>query len=121
MVAELLVGLQQRCRINVVKTDEAVLCAFCNDLRRRQVGSIADYAVSDGRGLEFTGLVNCLIGHARRALSNPETEVTQDEWDLTVFGRERCHHRCAVRSAQLTATGVVPMSFARRPVSHRLQ
>jgi hypothetical protein len=58
-----------------VKTDEAVLRAFCNDLLRRQVGSITDYAVGDGRGLEFTGLVNCLIGHARPALSSPETEV----------------------------------------------
>jgi integrase len=88
VVAELLVGLQQRCRINAVKTDEAVLRAFCNDLLGQQVGSIADYATGDGRGLEFTGLVNCLIGHARRALSSPETEVAQDEWDLTLFG----HH-----------------------------
>jgi hypothetical protein len=87
-VAELLVGLQQRCRINAVKTDEAVLRAFCNDLLGQQVGSIADYVIGDGRGLEFTGLVNCLIGHARRALSSPETEVVQNEWDLTLFG----HH-----------------------------
>jgi integrase len=86
VVAELLVGLQQRCRINAVKTDEAVMRAFCNDLLGQQVRSIADYAVGDGRGLEFSGLVNCLIGHARRALSTPETEVAQDEWDLTVFG-----------------------------------
>ena len=86
VVAELLVGLQQRCRINAVKTDEAVLRAFCNDLLGQQVGSIANYAVGDGRGLEFIGLVNCLIGHARRALSSPETEVAQNEWDLTVFG-----------------------------------
>jgi hypothetical protein len=38
--------------------------------------------------VEFTGLVNCLIGHARPALSNPETEVARDEWDLAVLG----HH-----------------------------
>lgn len=88
VVAELLVGLQQRCRINAVKTDDAVLRAFCNDVRRRQVGSLADYIPGDDRDLEFTGLANCLIGHARRALSSPETEVAQDEWDLTVFG----HH-----------------------------
>ena len=43
----------------------------------QQVGSLTDYVIGDGRGLEFTGLANCLIGHARRALSNPETEVTQ--------------------------------------------
>jgi integrase len=87
-VAELLVGLQQRCRINAVKTSDAVLRAVCNDVRRRQVRSLADYRPGDDRDLEFTGLANCLIGHARRALSNPETEVAQDEWDLTLFG----HH-----------------------------
>ena len=38
------------------------------------------------RDLEFAGLANCLIGHARRALSTPETEVAKDEWDLAVFG-----------------------------------
>jgi integrase len=86
VVAELLVGLQQRCRIDAVKTSDAVLRALCNDVRRRQVGSLADYIPGDDRDLEFTGLANCLIGHARRALSTPEIEVAQDEWDLTVFG-----------------------------------
>ncbi|MDP7733062.1 tyrosine-type recombinase/integrase [Mycobacterium sp. TY813] len=88
VVAELLVGLQQRCRINAVKTSDALLRAFCNDLLTQQLGSISDYVTAGGRGLEFTGLVNCLIGHARRALANPETEIAQDEWELAVFG----HH-----------------------------
>lgn len=88
VVAEVLVGVQQRCRLNAVKTSDAVLRAFCNDVRRQQVGSLADYTVGDDRDLEFTGLANCLIGHAGRVLSTPETEVAQDEWDLTVFG----HH-----------------------------
>jgi integrase len=87
VVAELLVGLQQRCRINAVKTSDAVLRALCNDVRARQVDSLTDYVPGDDRDLEFTGLANCLIGHARRALSTPETEVTQDEWDLAVFGQ----------------------------------
>ena len=65
-----------------------MLRAVCNDVRRQQVGSLADYTVGDDRDLEFTGLANCLIGHARRALSSPEAEVAKDEWDLTVFG----HH-----------------------------
>jgi integrase len=86
VVAELLVGLQQRCRINAVKTSDAVLRALCNDVRRRQVDSLTDYIPGDDRDLEFTGLANCLISHARRALSTPETEVAKDEWDLTVFG-----------------------------------
>ena len=86
VVAELLVGLQQRSRIDAVKTSDAVLRELCNDIRRHQVGSLTDYVLDDGRDLEFNGLANCLIRHARRALSTPETEVTQDEWDLTVFG-----------------------------------
>jgi hypothetical protein len=86
VVAELLVGLQQRCRINAVKTSDAVLRALCNDVRRRQLESLTDYIPGDDRDLEFTGLANCLIGHARRALSTPETEICRDEWDLTVFG-----------------------------------
>jgi hypothetical protein len=72
VVAELLVGVQQRCRINTVKTSDAVLRALCNDVRRRQVRSLTDYIPGDDRDLEFTGLANCLIGHARRALSTPE-------------------------------------------------
>jgi integrase/ribosomal protein L29 len=86
IVAEVLFGLQQRCRINAVKTDEAVLRALCDDLRRQQVGSLGEYVLADGRGLEFNGLANCLSGHARRALATPETEVVKDQWDLVVFG-----------------------------------
>ena len=87
VVAELLVGLKQRCRINAVKTSDAVLRKLCNDIRRQQVSSLTDYVVDAGRDLEFTGLANGLMGHARRALSTPETEVAQDEWDLAVFGQ----------------------------------
>jgi integrase len=86
VVAELLVGLQQRCRINAVKTSDAVLRVLCNDVRHRQLDSLIDYIPGDDRGLDFTGLANCLIGHARRALSTPETEVVKDVWELTVFG-----------------------------------
>jgi len=86
VIAQVLFGLQQRCRINAVKTDEAVLRALCDDLRREQVGSLAEYVVAAGRGLEFTGLANCLATHAARALATPESEVVKDEWDLVVFG-----------------------------------
>lgn len=86
VVAEVLFGLQQRCRINAVKTDEAVLRALCDDLRRQQVSSLGQYVVAEDRGLEFKGLTNCLSAHARRALATPETEVAKDEWDLVVFG-----------------------------------
>ena len=47
VVAELLVGLKQRCRINAVKTSDAVLRKLCNDIRRQQVSSLTDYVVDD--------------------------------------------------------------------------
>jgi len=86
LVAQVLFGLQQRCRINAVKTKEATLRALCDDLRRQQVGSLSEYVVADGRDLEFKGLASGLAAHAGRALSTPESEVGKDEWDLVVFG-----------------------------------
>jgi hypothetical protein len=71
----------------LTETSDAVLRALSNDVRARQVASQTDYIPCDDRDLEFTGLANCLMGHAQRALSTPETEVAQDEWDLTVFGQ----------------------------------
>jgi hypothetical protein len=55
VVAELLVGLQQRCRVNAVKTDEALLRAFCNDALAQQVGSITDYVTAAGRAWSSPG------------------------------------------------------------------
>ena len=86
VIAEVLAGLQQRCRVSAVKTKEADLRAFCDDLRRQQVTSISDYVVDAARGYEFKGLVNGLATHARRALATPETEVLKNEWDLVLFG-----------------------------------
>lgn len=86
LVAQVLFALQQRCRINAVKTKEATLRALCDDLRRQQVGSLGEYVIAAGRDLEFNGLASGLIAHAGRALSTPETEVGKDEWDLVVFG-----------------------------------
>jgi integrase len=86
VVAEVLFGLQQRCRLDATMTDDAMLRALCNDVRGQRVASLAEYVIPDGRGLEFTGLANCLAGHARRALASPETEVVKDEWDLVVLG-----------------------------------
>lgn len=86
VVAEVLLGLQQRCRLDKVKTKEATLRALCDDLRRRQVTTIADYTVPAGRSLDFTALAHGLAAHTRRALSTPDTEVVKDEWDLVIFG-----------------------------------
>jgi integrase len=86
-IAEILAGLQQRCRTDGVKTREAELRAFCDDLRRQRAASLSGYVLDPGRSMEFKGMVNSLAAHARRALATPETEVAGDVWDLTLFGR----------------------------------
>jgi hypothetical protein len=86
VVLQVLVGLQQRCRVDGVRTKEADLRAVVDDLRRQQVQSLADYLVPEAASLAFKGVVNSLTGHARRGLASTETEVHADEWDLAVFG-----------------------------------
>lgn len=86
VVVQVLLGLQQRCRLDQVRTKEGDLRSVCDDLRRQQVASIADYRLEPTRSLAFAGLVNALSRHARRALSTPAVEATGDEWDLAVFG-----------------------------------
>jgi len=86
VVAQVLYGLQQRCRAERVQTKEADLRAVCDDLRRQQVDDLGDHVLDDRRHLGFVGLVRSLQAHARRALATPETEVAGDEWDLVVFG-----------------------------------
>lgn len=86
VVAQVLFGLQQRCRIERVQTKESDLRSVCDDLRRQQVDSVADFVVGEGRNLGFVGLARSLARHARRALATPESEVSADEWDLAVFG-----------------------------------
>ncbi len=87
VVAEMLVGLQQRCRLDGVKTKEADLRTWCNRLRRQQAATLADFVMTDGveGGLQAT--VNAVSAHARRALATPESEVGEDVWDLVVFGQ----------------------------------
>lgn len=86
VIAQVLFGLQQRCRADRVQTKEADLRAVCDDLRRCQVAGIGDYRLDEGRGPGFVGLVRSIQAHARRALATPETEVVGDEWDLALFG-----------------------------------
>lgn len=86
VVAQVLLGLQQRCRGDGVQTKEADLRAVCDDLRRQQVRSIGDYVMADKPSLGFAGLLRSLAAHARRALASPESEVGADDWDLAVFG-----------------------------------
>lgn len=86
VAAEVLVGLQQRCRLDEVKTKEADLRRLCSQLRQQQVTTLADFVMPDDPDGTFRALVNAVAAHARRALASPETEVVNDEWDLVVFG-----------------------------------
>lgn len=86
VVAELLVGLQQRCRLDEVQTADADLRGWCNELRVQQVAALADSRMPASHHGSFQAMCNAVTAHARRALSTPETEIVGDEWDLVVFG-----------------------------------
>ncbi|MGH3630531.1 MAG: hypothetical protein ACRDRL_24190, partial [Sciscionella sp.] len=86
VVAQVLFGMQQRCRVEGVQTKEADLRCVCDDLRRQLVGSVAELTIADNCSLGFTGLAHSLTAHARRALATPDSEVAGDQWDLAVFG-----------------------------------
>lgn len=86
VVVQLVLGLQQRCRIDRVRTKEADLRAVVDDIRRRQVTALQDYTPPAGASLAFNGVFHGVAGHARRALATPEREVLGDVWDLAVFG-----------------------------------
>src|SRR5680860_319928 len=86
VVAEVLVGLLQRSRLDGVKTKEADLRALCNQLRHQQVATVGDVVMAANPDGGLQALCNAVTAHARRALATPETEVAGDEWDLVVFG-----------------------------------
>jgi len=86
VVAELLLGLQERTRAGRKLFHEHWQLAV-NDLRRQRVSTIraADTATF---GMVQRSLVHSLIDHVRRAFLDPETERVKDEWDLSVFGAD---------------------------------
>jgi integrase len=86
VAVEVTFGLQQRCRADRVRTKEADLRVVVDDLRRRQLASVADYTVPAEASLAVKGVANSLTGHARRGLASPDSEVRADQWDLAVFG-----------------------------------
>lgn len=86
VIAEVLVGLQQRSRLDGVKTKEANLRLWCNQLRAQQAVTLDDYVMPAEVDPMLQSLCNSVSAHARRALSSPETEIVNDEWDLVVFG-----------------------------------
>ena len=87
VIAQVLLGLQQRCNLTGVKTKETDLRVFCNELRELQASTLADYGDrGNDRAGTFAAMVNALTSQASRAMSSPETEIGKDTWDLRVFG-----------------------------------
>lgn len=97
VVAQVLVGLQQRSRLDGVKTKEADLRLLCNELRGQRVTTLDDHVMAAGVHAEFQSTCRSVTAHARRALATPETEILKDEWDLVVFG-----HRGALSFEKIT-------------------
>ena len=107
LVVQVVLGLQQRCRVDRVRTKEADLRAVVDDLRRRQVTCLDDYTPTAGANLAFNGVFHGLAGHARRALITPEREVLGDVWDLTVFGQSGTVSFTAITQPWLREVGSV--------------
>lgn len=88
VVVQLLFGLQQRCRLDGVKTKEADLRVWCNQLRAQRIPDLDAYELPAGVEGTFQAMVHGIVGHAGRALASPESEAVKDIWELVVFG----HH-----------------------------
>lgn len=89
-IAQVLRGLQQRCRLDGVITKDHDLRRWCNELRSQQAASLGDYTPSWPQGQPegtFTAMVNSITARARLAMASPETEIASDTWDLAVFGQ----------------------------------
>jgi hypothetical protein len=86
VVVQVLFGVQQRCRVDQVKSKDSDLRIVCEQLRRQQVRTVSDLVLNPGIDGRISALANALATHARRGLASVETEVLTDEWDLTVFG-----------------------------------
>jgi len=87
VVCEVLLGLQQRCRLDGVKTKDSDLRVFAEHLRRQQVRRLQDYVPAGPTVGTLPALVGSVGTHARRAQSSTEDEVVKDVWDLAVFGQ----------------------------------
>jgi integrase len=86
VVCEVLLGLQQRCRLDGVKTKDSDLRVFVEHLRRQQVARLEDYVRASPTVGTLPALVTAVSTHSRRAQSSTEDEVGKDVWDLALFG-----------------------------------
>jgi integrase len=95
--AELLYGLQERCRRDC-KTKPELLRTLCELLRHARVGSVLAFSTSSQipwsqhtsvrtlRRQACYVLAAAVQAAVRRAFSSPELERRKDSWDMSVFG-----------------------------------
>jgi integrase len=81
LITEILFGLQQRCAAER-RTSHKMLRTICDDMRRQQVATIADFAPGNVQ----RPVVGSFLMHLRRAAATTETEKADDVWDLALFG-----------------------------------
>src|SRR6266536_2933210 len=81
LVIEILFGLQQRCAAER-RTNHKLLRTICDDMRRQQVATIAEFTPGNVQ----RSIVASFLGHLRRASATAETEKDEDTWDLALFG-----------------------------------
>ncbi|MEU7180997.1 MULTISPECIES: tyrosine-type recombinase/integrase [Streptomyces] len=83
VVAEILVGLQERYRAGNI-TEMNRLRLLCNHTRPHQITTLEDIVVPH-RNIE--SLRSTIVQAARLAASDPETERRKDIWNAAVFGQ----------------------------------
>ncbi|ELS58954.1 putative YD repeat-containing protein [Streptomyces viridochromogenes Tue57] len=83
-MAEILYGLQERVAAGIRHKDHHVR-PFCDLLRTRQVGSLAELDVC-GLGKMNAALAKGFLKHVVRLGMSPETERHKDTWDGAAFG-----------------------------------
>jgi integrase len=81
LIIEVLFGLQQRCAAER-RTSHKLLRTICDDMRRQQVATIADFTPGNVQ----RSIVTSFLMHLRRADASAETEKAADAWDLALFG-----------------------------------
>jgi hypothetical protein len=82
LAIEVLSGLQQRCATER-RTPHKLLRTICDDMRRQQVTTIAEFTPGNVQ----RSIVSSFLLHLRRASATTETEKDKDSWDLALFGR----------------------------------
>jgi integrase len=81
VITEILFGLQQRCAAER-RTNHKLLRTICDDMRRQQVATIAEFTPGNVQ----RSVVTSFLLHLRRADASAETEQAADIWDLALFG-----------------------------------